>query len=82
LLDEKRAGYVAKHRLNLNDVSLDELILGVRDQHFFETTVSIGGSEEKENLKVAAVAMRINDDAEVGPIAIFLTGPPCDDVVV
>lgn len=53
MLDEKRAGYVAKHRLNLNDVSLDELILGVRDQHFFETTVSIGGSEEKENLKVA-----------------------------
>jgi DNA-binding CsgD family transcriptional regulator len=76
LLDEKRAGYVAKHRLNLNDVNLDELILGVRDQHFFETTVSIGGSEEKENLKVAAVAMRINDDAEVGPIAIFLTGLP------
>jgi DNA-binding CsgD family transcriptional regulator len=76
LLDEKRAGYIAKHRLNLNDVDLDQLILGVRERHFFETTVTIGGSDEKENLKVAAVAMRINDDAEAGPIAIFLTGLP------
>jgi DNA-binding CsgD family transcriptional regulator len=74
LLDEKRAGYIVNHRLNFNDVDLDALIEGVKHQHFFETTVSAGGSEE--NLKVAAVAVRINDGAEANPIAIFLTGIP------
>jgi DNA-binding CsgD family transcriptional regulator/PAS domain-containing protein len=74
LLDEKQAGYVAKNRLSLNDVDLDALIEGVKDRHFFETTVSAGGSEE--NLKVAAVAVRINEAAEASPIAIFLTGLP------
>jgi DNA-binding CsgD family transcriptional regulator len=76
LLNEQRIGRIANHRLLLNDVDLDALIGGVRETHFYETTLSASGPEK--NLKLAAVAISINHEVETSPIAIFLTGFPGD----